>query len=161
MARLAFFFLGAALTVVSSWAIADDKYRPSPRETYDPDTYCAWNRSGLPPAQQKICQDYDKKNGVYKPKWQSLEAADGSVFRIDLNSIALRSTGAVDATVYAVQGEAYDPRNLRRYMFDCQGHYMDLDAMQLTAPVYAPPRSVAGQIADIVCADAQKKRAPK
>lgn len=39
----------------------EQSWQPRPGEVYNPSTYCLWNRSGLPAAQQKICSNLDQK----------------------------------------------------------------------------------------------------
>lgn len=138
-----------ALLSLTAIAYADDElFRPRPGhpDAYDPPTYCAWNRTGLPPRFQAICAARDKKNGTNDSfRWQNVEADNGAVYRIDLNHIEHLNTGAATAVIYAEQG------GLMRWMFDCQGHYMD-DSNAFGITLYAPPRSVAGRLSAIACA---------
>jgi hypothetical protein len=89
-------------------------------------------------------------------RWTTIEADNGAVFKVELNSITHFNNGSADMVVYAVQGDAYEPANLTRYIFDCHGHYMDTANMGTT--LYAPPKSVAGQMANIACAGAKDTR---
>lgn len=43
-------------------ASADELWRVRPNEVYSPDTYCNWNRTGLPREQQRICDARDKRD---------------------------------------------------------------------------------------------------
>lgn len=135
-------------------AAIDDLYRPRPGEVYSPPTYCNWNRTGLPAAYQKICAERDKKVGVYKPNWQSIEADNGAVYKVDLNSISPYTNGTVDVLTYAVEGSDFIPENLRRLWFDCRGHFQDQTG-GIGPTQFAPPRSIAGEIGAIACARAQ------
>lgn len=151
-----FFLFGIISAVLTTDAYADEMYRPRPGEVYGPSTYCEWNRSGLPTAQQKICSNLDHKNGVYTADWRTIEALNGAVYKIDMNSISHSTDGGADIMVYAVEGDTYDPRNLKRFIFDCHGHFVDSDNMSAT--LYTAPRSVVGQIAAIACAGAKDIR---
>jgi hypothetical protein len=93
----------------------------------------------------------------YTSDWQTLEALDGSVYKIDQKSISHMSNGSAELIVYAVEGDAYNPTNVRRLWFDCQGHYQDHTG-GISATLYAPPRSVAGQLSAIACASAKDAR---
>lgn len=88
--------------------------------------------------------------------WRKLEAANGAVIAYDANSIAHHIGGGAEISVYAVEGETFNPRNLRRLVFDCQGHFFDTSAMDRIE--YAPPLSVVGRIGEIACADARDRR---
>jgi hypothetical protein len=135
-------------------AAADDLYRPRPNEVYSPPTYCNWNRTGLPPAYQKICADRDQKVGVYKPDWKSIEADNGAVYKVDLNSVSRYTNGTLDILIYAVEGSDFDPRNLSRLWFDCRGHFRD-QTNGIGPTQYAAPRSIAGRISQLACAGAK------
>jgi hypothetical protein len=104
---------------------------------------------------QKI-QQQQAQAAAKAARWKTIQADNGSVFKVELNSITHFNNGSADMVVYAVQSDAYDPRNLTRYIFDCHGHYMDTANMGTT--LYAPPRSVAGQMANIACAGAKDTR---
>jgi hypothetical protein len=140
--------IGSAVMVLSLAvsAHADDVWRLRPNEAYDPGTYCNWNRTGLPLAQQKVCAARDQKNGVYKPNWRKLEADNGTVYYIDLNSIIHSGAGGSEALVAS---EAIAVPGRTRLFFDCQGHFMDEGSFGDWA--YAAPRSIAGEIAAIAC----------
>jgi hypothetical protein len=164
-------------------AESDEIWRPNPNETYGPSTYCQWNRTGLPPMQQKICLDRDRANppklyqpkpgeiltkllpecqvggaiscndDLFQPVWKRLEAANGEAIKIDMNSIQHFNNGAVEVVVYTyVPNTVFDIARLKRLRFDCHGQFMELDGGFVSD---APPRSVAGEIADIVCAGAK------
>jgi hypothetical protein len=138
-------------------AQADDMYRPRPGETYGPSTYCLWNRTGLPFPQQKICEDLDRKQGAKKENWRSIEGADGSVVKIEMNSISHFNNGTAEAVVYMVEGTTYNPENTKRLWFDCQGHFRDQTGM-IGPTQYAAPLSMAGQLSNIACAGAKDTR---
>jgi hypothetical protein len=96
-----------------------------------------------------LCQNGDKAN------WQSVEADNGALYKIDLNSISHLNNGTADAIVYAVDGAGYNPENMRRLWFDCHGHYQDLTGPGVGPTQYAPPRSIAGRLSEIACASAK------
>lgn len=96
----------------------------------------------------------------YKSNWQSIEASDGSVYKIDMKSISHMNNGTAELIVYMVKGDDYDPRNVKRLWFDCHGHYQDHTG-GISATLYAPPRSMAGQLSNIACAAAKFDEPPK
>ncbi len=169
-------------------AQVDEEWRARPGEVYLPSTYCNWNRTGLPAAQQKICLDYDRKNlpKVYRPKpgevlttlipscqiggaiscnddlfqkvWLRIEADNGEVTKIDMNSVAGTNVGGAVATIYTyVPNTMFDPSKLRNLVFDCAGHYEDVTNMP-SALLDAPPRSVVGRISALACSGAKDTR---
>lgn len=96
--------------------------------------------------------------GANKPQWQKVEADNGAVYQVDLNSISYFTNGTAEIIVYAVEGAGYDPQNTRRLWFDCQGKYRDSTGPGLSPTSYAPQRSIAGRISQIACAGARDKR---
>ena len=93
----------------------------------------------------------------YQSDWRTIEAADGSVFKIDQKSITHMTNGSAEMIVYAVEGDDYNPTNVKRLLFDCRGHYQNIDGGGMVMQ-YAPPRSVAGQLSAIACAGARDSR---
>lgn len=175
---------GQPLSAQAPSAVAPDEiYRPNPKEAYVPAIYCDWNRTGLPPAQQKICLDRDRANkpklyqakpgeilikllpdcqvggamscndDLFQPVWKTVEADNGAVTRIDMNSIQHLSGGTTNVTVYTgIPHTMFDSTKLKMLWFDCQGHLVEFDGAGGQSPqLDAPPRSVAGEIARIVC----------
>jgi hypothetical protein len=130
------------LVAIATAARAEDVYAG-----VGPATYCLWNRTGLPAAQQRICAARNQKAAA--PSWRTIEADNGAVVRIDVNSIFRYSNGTADIVTYAMEGDRYNPENQRKLWFDCQGHYRDETAGGPT--LYAPPRSMVGRISDIAC----------
>jgi len=59
--------------------------------------------------------------------------------------------GRAEMFVYVVEGNDYNPTNLKRLLFDCHGHYQDLGGSGF-AMLNAPPQSIAGQLSRIACA---------
>jgi hypothetical protein len=90
-----------------------------------------------------------------KGNWQRIEADNGAVFQLDMSSIHRFGNGTAEATVYSVQGDAFNPENLRRLWFDCHGHYQDTTGPRISQTLYAAPRSMAGRISDIACVGAK------
>ena len=93
----------------------------------------------------------------YKSEWRAIEALDGSVYKIDQKSISHMNNGTAELIVYAVESDGYNPTNLKRLWFDCQGHYRDQTG-GIGPTLYAPPRSIAGQLSAIACAGARDAR---
>ncbi len=93
----------------------------------------------------------------YIPNWQSIEADNGAVYKVDVNSISRDAEDKVaEVVVYAVEGGEYYPPNLTQLTFDCRGHhFMDLRSFGTWA--YAPPRSIAGKIEVIACFGPKRK----
>jgi hypothetical protein len=135
----------------------------------------------LPPAQLQICLDQDKANPpkIYKakpgeiltsllsgckvggavscnedlflPVWLTITADSGEATKIDMNSILGGGKSGAAVVVYTyVPGTSFDPTRMETLHFDCAGHVMEMNPWP---PVVtdAPPNSVAGEIADIVC----------
>src|SRR5882672_2068261 len=98
------------------------------------------------------------QGGNKQANWQSVEADNGAVYKIDMNSISHNNNGTADLVVYAVEGPGYNPANMRRLWFDCQGRYRDLSAPGIGPTQYAPPRSIAGRLSEIACAGAKDLR---
>jgi|GEM_PF-5593485 len=93
-----------------------------------------------------------------KANWKNIEADNGAVYKIDLNSISHYNNGTADVVVYAVEGASYNPENMRRLWFDCQGHFRDETGPGFGPTEYAPPRSIAGRISQVACAGAKDTR---
>jgi hypothetical protein len=83
--------------------------------------------------------------------WKTVEADNGAWFAIDMNSITPWSTGGAYAIICAADGNTCPLLNMSRVLFDCRGHYSDIDHGG-TMP--APPRSVIGALAAIACGSA-------
>ncbi len=96
--------------------------------------------------------------GANKPQWQKVEADNGAVYQVDLNSISHFNNGTAETVVYAVEGPGYNPENMRRLWFDCQGKYRDSTGPGIAPTSYAPPRSIIGRISQIACAGAKDAR---
>jgi len=91
--------------------------------------------------------------------WQTIEADNGAIYKVDMNSISHNRNGTADMLVYFDEGSRYIPTNLRRLWFDCQGRYRDLSPPGIGPTQYAPPRSIAGRLSEIACAGAKDKLA--
>jgi hypothetical protein len=87
--------------------------------------------------------------------WKQIEADNGAIYAIDLNSISHNSNGpGAFAIICIMERNACPLMNMTRVVFDCQGKYTDVDhgnAIRL-----APPRSVAGRLANIACSRSNK-----
>jgi hypothetical protein len=85
-----------------------------------------------------------------KPVWKRIEADNGEVTWIDMRSIS--QTLPREVYVYtSVPNTAIDPDALTMLFFDCQGHFERWSDDGPSALMDAPPRSVAGEIAETVC----------
>jgi hypothetical protein len=83
--------------------------------------------------------------------WRPLEADNGAIYKLDMNSIKPGNGGAAQITVYADEGRPTDiALNLKFLLFDCNGRFLDMNA-PMSQSAYAPPKSVAGQIGAIAC----------
>ena len=107
-------------------------------------------------AMRRDVQDWTpEKQDAYRRRgcWQRAEADNGAVYLIDLGLIQSFAAGAT-TSVYADEGGSFNVMNLRVWYFSCEGHYNVLQDRGLGPTMYAPPRSVARHISDIVCAGA-------
>jgi len=89
------------------------------------------------------------------PAWNLLEADNGAVTAVDVNTIRydeLNRFAYVDA--YEVQGDEFHFEYVYTFMFDCHGHFsMRPKISPAGSPmIYAPPRSIAAQIGVLACA---------
>lgn len=84
-----------------------------------------------------------------RSRWVSVEAENGAVTKVDMNSIQ-RGSGAAIIFTYADEGNPEDAYKLQGYQFDCQGHY-SLIGLGSSPRLYAPPRSVAARISELAC----------
>jgi len=96
------------------------------------------------------------QNGSYQPNWKWIKADNGARIAIDTRSIVHTTDGGSDAAVYLYEGQNTGPQNIRRWIFDCHGHYRDTANLAMT--IYAPPQSAAGAVADIACAGVKDSR---
>ncbi|MBX9778551.1 MAG: hypothetical protein K2Y71_29615 [Xanthobacteraceae bacterium] len=88
--------------------------------------------------------------------WRRIEADNGAVYAIDMNSISHNTNGTALAITCVVENDTCPLLNMSRFHFDCRGHYQDLDRRGPVMP--APPRSVAGRMAAFACAGAKDTR---
>jgi hypothetical protein len=93
---------------------------------------------------------------AYKSNWKRLEADNGAAFAIDLASISHNTNGSAIAVTCIVDNDACPPPNMSRFLFDCHGHYTDID--RGGSATIAPPRSVVGQMAALACVGARDTR---
>ena len=89
-----------------------------------------------------------------KKVWERIDAANGESTWID---VSLASPSRVYAyTAVPVAGAPIDPRGMRILDFDCVGHFQILAnagdfSGEISQWMDAPPRSVAGRIAAMIC----------
>ena len=88
-----------------------------------------------------------------KENWLRVQSDTGFTASIDLGSVSAQQFGPqtmADAIVCVeVDNNTCAPGNMRRWRFDCRGHFTDFDAGSTSMP--APPLSVAGRLANIAC----------
>lgn len=89
--------------------------------------------------------------------WRRIEADNGAVYAIDLNSVSHNTDGSALVVACVVDNNLCIPPNMTRLFFDCRGHYRDLDRGP-SAMLIAPPRSIVGRIAPLACAGARDTR---
>jgi uncharacterized protein len=121
--------------------------------------------SGQSPVQTRVatCQAMRRNVGDWTPEkqeayrrqgcWQRAEADNGAAYQIDLGLIQSFAAGATTA-VYTDEGGTFNIMNLKRWYFTCEGHFSVMEDYGLGPTLYAPPRSVARHISEIVCAGA-------
>lgn len=88
--------------------------------------------------------------------WQDLALEGGSSVKIDLNSISRYGNGAVDVVVYFADGSGYNPENMHRLWFDCQGRYQDLTGPHVGPSMHVPPLSIIGKVSETACGAMRK-----
>jgi hypothetical protein len=116
---------------------------------YDSMIQVAQNGAPVQPIQQT---QTPTKPQPPKANWRKIEADNGAVFQIDLNSITPWKTGEAQAQIYISQGDIFAPSNLRSILFDCRGHMTDISFGSGMPTIDVPPKSVGGQLATIACA---------
>lgn len=88
--------------------------------------------------------------------WLKFTAGNGEVVQLDMTSL-LRSQRGGEIVIYmAPPNVGYDPSRMQRLFFTCSGdhgagQYQDITS-EVSPVLDAPPRSLAGFIADVVCA---------
>lgn len=91
--------------------------------------------------------------------WITVEADNGAIYGIDANSITPRSDnfhGNTFGIICRFDGRVCPLQNMSRWQFDCRGHYFDIDRRGGLMP--APPRSVAGRLAEIACSGGRRAK---
>ncbi len=89
-----------------------------------------------------------------KPVWKRIDADNGEVTWIDMQAIG--DTLPHMVLVYTSAPNApINPDALTTLLFDCEGHFQSWGDDGPSAMMDAPPRSVAGAIAAVVCKSAQ------
>ena len=80
---------------------------------------------------------------------RTIEADNGTVYSFDMNNLYRTEDGAVYAKVH---DSSQDSSESTIMDFDCAGHFLIISYLgEMTDWMYAPPRSVAGRIAEMVC----------
>ena len=157
---------------------SDVLWRTSDGNSHCPVEYCSggWNRTGLPAKEQKICLDWDSQHPpkLYKAKpgekletllpncpvggglscnddrfqkvWKRVVSNTGEVTMIDMNSITHLENGTTNVSAWR-SGDL----GTTLLWFDCRGHMRTFLGMDASPVMNAPPRSVGGVIAKIVC----------
>lgn len=107
------------------------------------------------PGQLRWRDGYIDAGKFVKATWRTFEADNGAVLAVDVKSIAYFSSGqGAQAVAYVAEGETFDPNRMRSFTFDCKGRFSVTSAAGQSSMSFAPPRSVARQISDVVCAGA-------
>jgi hypothetical protein len=84
-----------------------------------------------------------------KQDWKKIKADNGAWAAIDMNSITPWSTGGAYAIIcISDDGRACTFLQMTRVLFDCHGHFKDIDHGAYLA---APPQSLGGGLAAIAC----------
>lgn len=96
--------------------------------------------------QQQQAKVYDQAS-----RWETVEADNGTVYKVDVGHITPWSDGGVNVFVLEKGNN-----RMRELHFNCRGQWMDVRVPGSGG--YAPPRSVAGQIGAIACAGAKNTR---
>jgi hypothetical protein len=92
-----------------------------------------------------------------KPVWRRFESATGEITKVDMTSIQPTTGGGALVTVYTFSpGSNFDINRLRQLNFTCRGQFVDIANMSYLQD--APPRSVAGRIASVICPIGNSKR---
>jgi hypothetical protein len=91
------------------------------------------------------------------PRWQQVEADNGAIFRVALDTIVHTASGGAIVTV--LEGPADYPGKIEQFSFDCRGGYWIVDERNMhTGMTYIPRRSVLAQISAIACGGAKDDR---
>jgi hypothetical protein len=100
----------------------------------------------------------EQENYQHQGCWHKVEADNGASYQIDLGLIQDFGSGAT-TSVYDDKGGTFNMMNLKRWYFSCTGYFSILQngGMGPSPSTYAPPRSVAARIGEIVCAGAHVK----
>ena len=88
---------------------------------------------------------------AFLPVWKPIESNNGEVSYVDMKSIERGAAGMQVQVYTSVPNTIFDMDKLKVLAFDCQGHFMPFDEEGMTEWMDAPPRSVAGEIAETVC----------
>ena len=79
---------------------------------------------------------------------RTIEADNGTVYRFDMN-LVFREAGGVYAKVHDSSQDSWESTMME---FDCAGHFLIMSYLgEMSEWMYAPPRSIAGRIAEMVC----------
>jgi hypothetical protein len=109
---------------------------------------CEISTDRLVAVANKMMELVPKRDG-YVSSWKRIEATDGTVYLVDLSSIARYNTGLAEIIVFVADGrEMYLPSDLKQYLFNCRGSYQ-IQPHSTTFTV--PPRSVAASIEALAC----------
>ena len=80
---------------------------------------------------------------------RTIEADNGTVYSFDMNNLYRPETGGVYAKVH---DSSQDSSEYTIMEFDCAGHFLIMSYLgEMSEWMYAPTRSVAGKIAEMVC----------
>jgi hypothetical protein len=116
------------------------------------------NTSDLSRAKQKLRDEMIGPNSKIpretadpsKPNWHIIETLDGTIYKIDTNSIGRGQGSIAQAMVYVVTGDIVRPS---KFQFDCRAHHFWVfdENYRIGPEQYAQPLSVAGKIESVAC----------
>ena len=91
---------------------------------------------------------------VAADNWVRVNTANGATYAINLSTVGYFPSGGIYAVVCEVDHDRCNVMDRRTLLFDCDGHYISL-APYAPARLIAPPNSVIGRVADLVCEHAK------
>src|SRR5580693_2964662 len=90
----------------------------------------------------------EDNNGGMPRHWVTLNG-DGLTVLIDLNSVDTFGADKLATVCIVGPGGLMDISKCRRYLFDCQGHYLDFNARMSAPWIDAPPQKITGRLAKL------------
>lgn len=95
---------------------------------------------------------------IYLPVWKTLESDTGELVKVDTTNVRPGGLSGALVDIYISPPNAnFDLSRLRMLFFDCEGQFSDVLARGPMTD--APPRSLAGAVANYACPIAQQMHA--